>query len=95
MCDLTAYVGFDDLMAVTYALVDVWELQPVTVRRLPVHLEYDRAGEAWPTSRVIRYARRAPLSTVPHELAHLVCPADDHGPMWQARMIAFASSLTC
>lgn len=34
------------------------------------------------SGRVVRYAEGAPLDTVEHEVAHVLCGVRDHGPIW-------------
>lgn len=87
-------VSFDVLEAATHRLCDAVGYEPVIVRRLPRPMQSGNHGDAWPKQRTVRYADTAPLSTVCHEVAHLLCPSS-HGEVWQAQyrslLVLFAS----
>lgn len=84
---------FAELEAVTHELVVSIGFGEISVRPLPARVAMWNYGDAWPSARLVRYAPRAPLYAVAHEVAHLLAPDDGHGPMWQAQFARLAASL--
>lgn len=84
-------VGYRRLVRVTEQVCAVWGHGPVRVEPLPEGRQGCYWGDADLSRRVVRYARRAPLDTVAHELAHLVAAGPVHGPEWRAQYAYLAT----
>jgi hypothetical protein len=82
-------VRYEQLVAVTLGLA---AHEGLIVRCLPLGRHQEGIAYGWSDGRhVIRYASRAPLSTVAHELAHCVVGTDaGHGPRWLAQYARLA-----
>lgn len=66
----------------------------VRVFPMPAAWADTRDGRCNPSARVVWLADRAPLHIVAHEVAHLLAPADGHGPVWREWFNRLAVALT-
>lgn len=84
-------VPYDALVIVTHRLAGRLGL---TVHVRPLGPILSVANYGWTDCRYhIRYAKRAPLSTVPHELAHIMSGSADHGEAWRAALLSAVEAM--